>query len=244
MLYLWWWAWPPWKNVRVPTSTVLRPLRAARQVLHPDDALTRSLTWATMTWALGSGIFYSVSVLFFTRVVGLEATTVGVGLTVAGGFGVAGAFVAGPLADRFGAHRLLLVATAGQGISLLVYVEAENAWSFTVIACFVVGLRAAVSTSRTALLATHFVGPERIVVRARLRVVMNVFVGLGTVLAALALLADTEFAYTVAILSVGGLSLLSVLPLAGIGRSLRRSPGRPGRPGRPPGGRRCGTAGI
>jgi MFS family permease len=210
-------------STRVASLSVRRTLIAIGKVLHPEDAIARSLTWATMASAAGNGVFYTVSALFFTRVVGLDATTVGIGLTIAGGFAVAGAFVAGPIADRVGAHHLLLAATAGQGIALLVYVFATNAISFTVIACFAVGLRAIQGTARSALLATSFTGADRVVVRARLRVVVNVFIGLGTCAAALALLVDTAFAYTVAILLVGGLTVLSCLPLARLQRRIERT---------------------
>ena len=207
----------------MPSPSVRRTLNAIGLVLHPDDPIARSLTWATMASAAGNGVFYTVSALFFTRVVGLDAATVGLGLTVAGGFAVAGAFVAGPIGDRMGAHRVLLLATAGQGIALLVYVLARNAVSFTVIACFAVGLRSVTSTARSALLASSFTGPDRVAVRARLRVVVNVFIGIGTVLAALALVADTTLAYTVAILLVGGLTVLSCLPLARLQRRIERA---------------------
>jgi hypothetical protein len=49
-----------------------------------------------------------------------------------------------------------------------------------------------------------------------------VFIGLGTCVAALALLADTAFAYTVAILLVGGLTMLSCIPLARLQRRIER----------------------
>jgi MFS family permease len=206
----------------VPSTAVRRTLNAVGQILYPNDAVARSLTWATMASAAGNGVFYTVSALFFTRVVGLDATTVGLGLTIAGGSGVAGAFAAGPIADRLGAHRVLLAATAGQGTALLFYVLARDAVSFTVIAGFAVGLRSMQGTARSAILARHFTGPDRVAVRARLRVVVNVFIGLGTCVAALALLADTAFAYTAAILLVGALTLLACLPLARLQRRIER----------------------
>ena len=44
------------------------------RLLFPADPVQRSLTVATMSASLSTGLFYSVSALYFTRVIGLEAT--------------------------------------------------------------------------------------------------------------------------------------------------------------------------
>ncbi|MGY2064025.1 MFS transporter [Blastococcus sp. SYSU DS0619] len=198
---------------------------AASSTLRPSDPLARVLTWSTMVAALSSGLFYSVSALFFTRVIGLAATTVGLGLTVAGAAGVAGSFGAGYLADRIGAERVLLAATAAQGLALLAYSVATSASAFVVTACCAVGFRAVQGTARSALLARCFTGADRVAVRARLRVVTNVFIGLGTCLAALALLRDTAGAYSATVVVVGALVLLSCAPLLGLPALVRERRG-------------------
>jgi MFS family permease len=191
--------------------------------------------------ALASGLFYTVSAVFFTRVIGLTVTTVGLGLTVAGAVGVAGAFGAGYLADRIGAHRLMMAATAGQGLALLAYAAAAGTATFIAVACAAVGLRAVQGTARAALIANCFTGADRVTVRAGLSVVTNVFIGVGTSLAAVALLADTDAAYTACLLTAGAVVLLSCAPLTPV---LRLFPGHVaragngvrelGRPGRSP----------
>ena len=90
-----------------------------RRFLLPPDPVQRALTLATMTASLSTGLFYSVSALYFTRVIGLTATTVGLGLTIAGAVGVVASFLGGYAADRVGADRLQLVANAVQGVALL-----------------------------------------------------------------------------------------------------------------------------
>ncbi|MFG3705841.1 MFS transporter [Micromonospora sp. NPDC047670] len=190
--------------------------------------------------ALASGLFYTVSAVFFTRVIGLTVTTVGLGLTVAGAVGVAGAFGAGYLADRVGAHRLMVAATAGQGLALLAYAAAASTATFITVACAAVGLRAVQGTARAALIASRFTGADRVSVRAGLSVVTNVFIGLGTCLAAVALLADTDAAYTAGLLTAGAVVLLSCAPLLPVLRlpgPVARAGNRAhelGRPGRSP----------
>jgi len=215
-----------------PPSAAGRALAAARETLAPTGPVARPLTWATMAASLSSGLFYTVSALFFTRSVGLAATTVGLGLTVAGAVGVVGSFAAGPLADRLGASRLLLATTLGQGLALLAYVLADSTAAFVATACAAVGLRSMQGTARSALLARTSTGAERVAVRARLRVVTNVFIGLGTVLAGAALVVDTSTAYRATMALAGLLVLASCVPLAALARRQGRTDAAPSAEGR------------
>ena len=185
-------------------------------MLLPAEPVHRSLTLTTASASLATGLFYSVSALYFTRVVGLAPTTVGLGLTVAGAVGVLASFLGGYAADRVGADRLQLAANAVQGLAMLAYVLAGSALTFTLVACVAVGSRSLQGSAKAALQARWFTGAGRVEVRARLRVVTNVFIGLGTVLAALALLVDTAAAYRTTMVVVAVLLGASTLPLLGL----------------------------
>ena len=182
----------------------------------PAEPVHRALTLTTASASLATGLFYSVSALYFTRVVGLGATTVGLGLTVAGAVGVLASFLGGYAADRVGADRLQLAANAVQGVAMLAYVLAGSALAFTLVACVAVGSRSLQGSAKAALQARWFTGADRVEVRARLRVVTNVFIGLGTVLAALALLVDTAAAYRATMVVVAVLLGASTVPLLGL----------------------------
>lgn len=173
-----------------------------------------------MSSSLSKGIFFSVSALFFTRVAGFTATTVGFGLTVAGGVAVGAALGAGYLARAVGARRVLLATTAGQALALAAYLLVRTPAAFVVVACAAVGQQAMQRTALTTMIAESFTGPDRIEVRARLRVVTNAFIGVGTALAAVALAIDTRSAYLLAMLTTAALLLVSAL-------SLRRVRGAP-----------------
>lgn len=183
------------------------------ETLLPREPVARALTFSTMALAASNGVFYAVSVLYFTRVVGLSATTVGLGLGIAGGAGVLGSFLAGRWADRVGAHRLQWWGVAVQGVALGAYTLATGPWTFVAAAVVAVGARGVHGTARQALIARWFTGADRVGIRARLRVVMNVFIGLGTLLAALALALNTAPAYRTAMVIVAVLLLLAVVPL-------------------------------
>ncbi|GAA2214792.1 hypothetical protein GCM10009850_102580 [Nonomuraea monospora] len=188
------------------------------QTFLPSDRVARALTLSTMAFALSSGVFYAVSTLYFTFVIGLGVTTVGLGLGIAGATGVLAAYGGGWLADRVGAHRVQTVATALNGVALLAYSFVSDAVAFTLIACLAVIMRSVGSSSKQAMLARWYLGPERVQVRARMRVVTNVFIGLGTGAAAVALLIGTAAAYRVAMLAAGVLLVVAAVPLAALGR--------------------------
>jgi MFS family permease len=175
--------------------------------------IERALTWSTATSSLAKGVLFSISALFFTRVIGLPATTVGTGLTIAGAAGIAAAYGAGHLADRIGARRILLGATVAQGAALGAYVLARTPLAFVLVACVAVGAQGAQRTAQATLLAGAFTGPGRVRTRARLRVVTNMGVGAGSAVAAGALAIQTLSAYAVAMLAAACLVLASAWPL-------------------------------
>ncbi|MCA5894229.1 MFS transporter [Isoptericola sp. NEAU-Y5] len=190
------------------------------QTLFPRDRVARALTVSTMAFAMSTGVFYSVSVLYFTRVVGLSAGAVGLGLGVAGGAGVLGSFLAGRWSDRWGAHRVQVWGLVVQASALAAYAFVADVVSFTVVAVLVSAGRGVQGTARQTLLARWFTGAERVEVRARLRVVTNVFIGLGTLAAAVALLLDTAVAYRTAMVGTAVLLLVAVVPLVALPRTV------------------------
>lgn len=196
----------PWVVVVHDTATTLRPA----------DPVAAALTTSAMAASFSNGVFYTVSALFFTRVVGLGVGQVGLGLTVAGAVAIAASFVAGHTADRIGAPAVLVTTTASQGLALLAYPTTATLTTFTLVACLAVASKAAQGTARAAVLAHAFTGADRVLVRARLGVVINVFTGVGTVCGGLALLADTKVGYILAILGSGSFVLISIWPLLAI----------------------------
>jgi len=179
--------------------------------MHPHDPVVRALTWAAMSAAVSKGLFFSISVLFFTRFAGLSATEVGFGLTIAGGVAVGASLGAGYLARVVGARSLLVAATVGQGLALLAYLAVRTPVGFVVIACACLSQQAIQRTALATMIAQNFTGPDRVAVRARLRVITNGFIALGAGLAAIALAVDSRPAYLLAMLSTAALQFVSAL---------------------------------
>jgi hypothetical protein len=175
--------------------------------------IERALTWSTAAGSVAKGVLFSVGALFFTAVVGLSPAVVGVGLTVAGIFGMAAAFAAGSLSDRYGARRVLLAATLGQGAALAAYCFTRHPVAFVLVASVAAAGQGAQRTAQVTMLARAFEGAGRIGARARLRVVSNIFVAVGSAAAAGALGLGTRAAYVTAMLAAAALMLFSAVPL-------------------------------
>ncbi len=163
--------------------------------LLPAEPVTRRLAVLTLVNTVGNGMFMTVSAVFFTRSVGLSAVQVGLGLTIAGGCGVAAGMPIGQLADRFGARRMLAGLYLIQAVGLLCYAAVGSFPAFLLVACLVTTLDAGSRAVRNALLASALPPQGRVRGRAYLRAVTNVGIGAGSAIAAVGLQVDTRAGY-------------------------------------------------
>ncbi|MFJ4713938.1 MFS transporter [Streptomyces sp. NPDC088785] len=201
--------------------------------LLPAGPVLRRLSALTLLNAFGRGLFFPVSVLYFTRVVGLGATSVGVGLTVAGLFGIAAGPPAGWASDLWGRRTLLTWLWIGCGGALAAYTVVGSYPAFLGAAIAYAALCQAGMGVRNALYADVLPAGARVEGRAHLRMVTNAGMGVGGAFGALALQLDSRAGYTVLILLDAGLFVASAL-------LVRRLPGEGGRrvaDGAPAGGR-------
>jgi MFS family permease len=88
---------------------------------RPPSPLAGRLAGQSLLFALGQGTFMTGSAVFFTQIVGLKASQVGLGLTFAG----VGAFLAalpmGRLVDQFGPKRMWALSAVGQAAMFAVW---------------------------------------------------------------------------------------------------------------------------
>ncbi|WP_083647364.1 MFS transporter [Kitasatospora sp. CB01950] len=178
-----------------------RKSRFAR--LLPQDPVLRRLSVITLINTAGNGLSMTLSVLFFTRILGFGVAQVGVVLTVAGAFGLAAGVPAGRLSDRFGPKPVLVVLLVVQGVCAVGYVLVHDLAVFAALACLLAAADRGGSAVRGALFAEVLPVDGRVAGRAYLRSVTNVGISLGTVGAALVLQLDTRGAYLTALLVDG-----------------------------------------
>lgn len=178
--------------------------------LVPSDPLVRRLAGSALVDRFGNGLFMTTSALFFTRSVGLSVGQVGLGLTIAGGCGVAATVPAGHAADRWDPRRLFVGLALIEAAGMVSYAGVHAMWSFLLVACLVEAAMQASSTVRNTLIAVALPPEQRASTRAFLRVVTNLGIGAGSAVGAVALQLDTRAAYLVLI----GLNALTFLVAA------------------------------
>ncbi|MEU0400313.1 MFS transporter [Streptomyces sp. NPDC006197] len=168
-------------------------------VLHrllPDARPQRALAASNFVNAVGSGLFLTAGVLYFTQAVRLPAAAVGLGLGIAGLLSPAVGIAVGHLADRRGARGVLVSTPAVQALATAAFVLADGFWPFVLAVSAATGAKAAGLAAR-APLVRHYGGERPQEFRARLRAVTNVGISFGALLAGWAVQVGTLGAYQV-----------------------------------------------
>lgn len=191
-------------------------MRRVRSTGSLSDPVLRILVTSTAVGRIGRGVFLAVTVLYFTRIVGLSAGEIAVVLTVSAGLGVAASALTGHLADRISARRILLAGMTLDGVALVAYAFAADFWAVLAIGAVVGVAESAANAARMAIIARAFDGPRRVSARAILRTVTNISIAAGAAAGGLSLLADTGLAYRAAIVAAGLVVLAGVPIMRGL----------------------------
>ncbi|WP_285596978.1 MFS transporter [Kineosporia sp. NBRC 101731] len=179
------------------------------------DPVLHALLLSSAASATSLGLTFSLTALYLTRVAGIGTHAVGIGLTAAGIFAIATTFVAGHLSDRYGARAVMTAAAVIRAAALIGYCLLDgDVVAFGLLACVLLGAGGVQGTAKVALVAQVFAGSERTSMRARIRVITNIFVAVGSGLGAITLAVGTAPAYRVALVAAAVLVLGSVVPLA------------------------------
>ncbi|MGW0337355.1 MFS transporter [Streptomyces sp. NPDC003011] len=143
---------------------------------------------------IGSGLWTSVSVLYFTYAAGLSVAQVGTLVALAGAVGVAGAPIGGHLADRFPLTRVLPALQLLRALASLALLTTDD---YLLLLAFssVGSLGDRAANVLTKLYATRVAGPGRVRYQAVQRTVANAGWALGGLAAAGALALNTTAAY-------------------------------------------------
>ncbi|MEU5938121.1 MFS transporter [Micromonospora sp. NPDC047548] len=163
----------------------------------PPPGRLRTLAMATLANTLGSGLWLAGAPIYLTQDIGLSASSVGLGLTVAGLLGLTAAVPLGGLADRRDPRTLRALLQLLQAAVAASYLLVGSFPGFLAVAVLDALLTSGNLAVRAALVAAVG-GPEgRIPAFATLRAVANLGIAAGAGLAGFALAADTHLAYQV-----------------------------------------------
>ena len=172
---------------------------------HPRVPEARVMAQTTLANTIGHGMFSVAAVLYFTRIQGLSATEVGLGLTIAGLCGLAAGIPLGHLSDRVGARGLLMVLLVCGGFAGVAVPFAGEWWAFVVSVSVLMAFDRGSAAVRSALIATSVRGAERLRTRAFLRSVNYIGISIGAAIGAVPLALDSALAYQV-VLVLNGVS--------------------------------------
>ncbi|MFF7980356.1 MFS transporter [Streptomyces sp. NPDC007901] len=171
-----------------------KPGETARHKRVPGGRDGRRMLLVALVDRVGSGLWASVSVLYFTYVSGLSLAEVGTLAAVSGAIGIAGAPLGGRIADRLPLTRVLIALQLLRALaSFALLTTHDYALLLAISAVGALGDRAA--NVLTKLYATRIAGPDRVRYQALNRTIANAGWALGGLAAAAALALGTTTAY-------------------------------------------------
>jgi MFS family permease len=180
----------------------------------PRPGPLRDLSAVTLINTAGNGLWMTVSALYLTRVAGLSAGQVGLGLTVAGAVSMVASTPLGYLADRRGPRGTQVVSFAALAVLTLGMLAVRSFAMLVVVASLTAIADAGQRGARGALIAAAIPAGDRVRARAFLRAVTNVGISAGAAAAGIALAVGTPLAYQLTVigdaLSFAAAALLAI----------------------------------
>jgi MFS family permease len=155
--------------------------------LIPDTQLARKLSLQSILFAIGEGLFLTGSAVFFTKIVGLTAFQVGVGITVGEAASFLVAVPLGKVADRIGPRRMWAIGAFGAAALYAVWPFVDG---FTMFLAMMVALQiveTAGHSGRGAYTLDVFPREQRVQSLAYMRVALNVGFTVGALIGGVAL---------------------------------------------------------
>ncbi|MEU0007322.1 hypothetical protein ABZ079_24350 [Streptomyces sp. NPDC006314] len=108
-------------------------------------------------FTIGSGLYLTAGVLYFTEAVDLPAGKVGLGLGIAGCVALALGIAGGHLADRRGARGVYAGTLGVQALATAAFTLAHGFWSFVLVVSVALGAKGAGVAARSPLIR-HYGG--------------------------------------------------------------------------------------
>jgi MFS family permease len=161
----------------------------------PEGVVARRLLVLFFVDAVGTGLFLAGSALFFTRVVGLSAAEVGLGLSLSAIVGFACSVPVGRLADRFGARRTLIALYLSRGLGFAAYLLVGDVASFIAVSCVLGASQWAAGPLVQALVGVAVDASSRVRTMAAMNATRNAGFVIGAGLASVAIASGSGFGY-------------------------------------------------
>jgi MFS family permease len=177
----------------------------------PEAGVPRVLAVSTFVNRFGTGLFLTVSAIYFTRSVGLSVAQLAAALTIAALVRLVVSAPLGHLADRVGPREVKVVATCLEGLVVIPLVFVHSFAGLVTVLVLQALTDAAAHGAHGALVANAVPREARVRTQAYLRSMTNLGMMLGAACAGVALHLDTARAYQAAILTDAGTFLVAGL---------------------------------
>ena len=155
---------------------------------------------ATLVNSIGRGIFFALSTLYFTQILGMPLTLFSMFLTLSAVAGLAGSVLFGKASDKVDAMTLYRTLLAAQGLGLVVYIITDNYICLGITMAVVSTADRGAAAARGPIIAHLSQGENRVSYRATLRVISNIGTAVGSVLSAIPLTVGTRPVFVTLIL--------------------------------------------
>lgn len=155
--------------------------------LIPDDTLTRQLSLQSMLFAFGAGIFLTGNAVYFTKIVGLSAAQVGLGLSISGLVALTVSIPMGKVADRVGSLKAWWLSALVSGLLHLAYPLIHGFAAFAALLSVMAVVDGIGGAGRGAYLIDVFAPDQRVRGQAFSRSALNVGFTIGALIGGLAL---------------------------------------------------------
>jgi hypothetical protein len=186
----------------------------------PRHPAARALAFASLVDWIGTGVWLTVSTLFFVRVLGLRPGEIGVGLAFAGVVGMLAVMPVAGLTRRWRAGHVAVAMQVCRGLSFLSYLAVDSAVTFALAAALVAMFDRPTITVNQILVARAVPEKDRNPTMAAMHVAGNLGVTAGAALGALALLRPDRASFS-AVVVVDAASFF--LAAWVVGRAVRRT---------------------
>ena len=150
--------------------------------------------------SIGRGIFFALSTLYFTQILGMPLTLFSMFLTLSAVAGLAGSVLFGKASDKVDAMTLYRTLLAAQGLGLVVYIITDNYICLGITMAVVSTADRGAAAARGPIIAHLSQGENRVSYRATLRVISNIGTAVGSVLSAIPLTVGTRPVFVTLIL--------------------------------------------
>lgn len=176
------------------TTPAPAPARGGLRRLLPASPAQQILTFATFANSFGGGMFTTASALYFTRVVGLPAGQVAIGLFGGAMTGLVAGVLVGRLADHWGSKRVHITVMLCGGVVISCFTLVGSFWSFFAVS-LVSGMIIPADVASKAPLIRGVADGNPTVFIGYLRAVTNLALAFGSVAAGFAIQIDSRPAY-------------------------------------------------